>query len=141
MNLGERIDVQIEVDDDAVVLVLPRVLDDLMAPWQEAYQLGAMMELAANDVPNRPVVFDPITIQRETEQVRLNRHKRMVVLIFDHVDRVRLSPEACRIVARAIKKTAQDVDLAQRDIHMVYGKDGMLKKLVNQKLGYTQHIR
>lgn len=141
MYTGERIDVRIEVEDNAVVLVLPRLLDDLMVRWEEAMQLGQIMELAAQDVSNEPAVIDPVAVGHETGQVKLNRHGKHVVLIFQHTDRVRLSPEAARIVAAAIKKTAQDVSLAQRDVHMVYGRKGLLTKVVNQKLGYTQHVR
>ena len=141
MRATEKIDVRVEVEDDAVVLVLPRILDDCMVPWQEAFQLGAILEMAAADVPNQPLVINPLAAQIDSEQVQLNKHGRLVVLIFEHVDRVRLCPEAARIVGRAIKQVAQDVSLAERDIHIVYNRRGQIAKLVNQKVGYVQHVR
>ena len=141
MRATEKIAMRVEVEEDAVVLVLPRLLDDCPVPWQDAYQLGETLELAAADVPVKPAVINPLAVQLESEQVRLNRHKNLVVLLFGHVDRVRLSPEAARIVGRAIKRVAQDVEYALRDIHFVYDRRGLLRKLVNQKVGYTQHVR
>lgn len=141
LRAAEKIDIRVEVEEDAVVLVLPRLLDDCSVPWQEAFQLGEVLELASADVPNQPLVINPLAAHIDSEQVKLNKHGRLVVLIFEHVDRVRLCPEAARIVGRAIKQTAQDVSLAQRDIHIVYNRRGQIAKLVNQKVGYVQHVR
>lgn len=141
MAVVENIDIRVEVEEDAVVLVLPRRLHDFLAPWQDAFQLGDVLELAANDVPILNII-DPVAVRQQSSQIRLSKHKNLVVLLFDHTDRVRLCPEAARIVGQAIKKMAQDVSYAvEHDVHFVYNRHGLLTKLVNQKLGYTQRVR
>src|SRR5262245_35557538 len=107
----EKIDVRIEVFDDHVLMVLPRRMDDIMIPWQDAWTLGETLEMAANDVPTRPRIVNPAEIQLESEQIALNTHRnRYVVLLVRHTDRIKLSPGAAVIVARAIRMKAQDLD-------------------------------
>lgn len=110
----ERIDVRVEVEDDAIVLVLPRVLDDLAVPWRDAWRLARVLEQAAGDAPSPPRITDAGQVRRETEQVKLTGHKATVVLVFRHTDRVRLSPDAARVVATAIRAQAQEVEFGQR---------------------------
>jgi hypothetical protein len=119
-----REDFKIEVEEDAVVLVLPRKLDTYITVWQDAQRLGEVLEQAANDVPNRSSLLDPVLMQRESEQVKLNTHQKHVCMIFDWTDRIRLCPGAAVLVARAIRAMAQDCEMAERKVHISYKAKG-----------------
>jgi hypothetical protein len=119
-----REDVRVEVEDDAVVLVLPRKMDTFITPWQDARRLGEVLERAAKDVPRKVSILDPQSLQRETEQVRLGSYKTNVTLIFNWADRIRLSPHAAIAVAQAIKIKSQDVELEGRGVRMRYTREG-----------------
>lgn len=125
MPRNEKIDVRIEVEDDHLMVVFPRKLNDCMVSWQDAWRLGDILERAAADIPSKGLVVNGAAVNIETQQIRLNTHKKKyVVLLVDWTDRVRLSYEAARIVGRAIKLKAQDLDLLSRGVRMDYGVKG-----------------
>jgi hypothetical protein len=115
---------RIEGEQDHVVLVLPRRCDTWITSWQDADQLGLVLERAAMETPVRPLVDDPVRLNQESSQIRLNTHKGNVALIFDWTDRIKLSPGAAILVARAIRVMAQDCRLAERGTHMDYKAKG-----------------
>jgi hypothetical protein len=124
---SEKVDVRIEVFDDHVMLILPRKMDDLQTPWQEAWVLGEVIEQAANDIPNKPLVLDPVHAELESNKLKINTSsdKKNVVLFFDHTDRIKLSYEAARTVARAIRLVAQDLDYWNtKHVHISYKAKG-----------------
>src|SRR6266542_219059 len=141
----EKFDVRIEVEDDAVLLVFPRKLDDCIVPWQQAMDIGEILELAADDVPIQSAVIDPIAWNIEQAQVKLTTYKiGFVAMFFEHADRLRFSPEAAKLVGRAIRKVAQDAMFTEKGVFHEYVKKGplkgFLKRLVNRKLYYAQII-
>lgn len=139
---SERLDVRVEVYDSHVLLVFPKRIDDHMTPWQEAYILGEVMEMAASDIIN-PGIINPLEVEIQKDQIKLQTYKdKYVVMLFEHTDRIQLCKEACILVAREIKKKAQDLEyLNKKKIRFVYRKDGLLKRIINSRLGYTQEVR
>lgn len=135
-------DVRVEVEDTHIVIVFPSITDEFMTPWQDAYQLGTVLEMAAGDVPNPPKILNPVAINEEQAQILLNTYRRkFVVILLKHTDRIRLSPEAAKIVGRAIRQKAQDLDLLERKrIALLYNKRGLLQRLHDLKNGVTQII-
>ncbi len=129
--------IRIEVEEDHLVLVLPRFMDDWMTPWQEAWQLGDVIEQAAADIPQK-CLLDQGRIQLDQAQIRISTHQdRFVVLLFQHVDRVKLCYEAARLVARAIRMKAQDLDLLTRGVRMQYNAPGR----IGRPTPFWAHIR
>lgn len=123
--LDEKMDVKIEVQEDHILLVFPRPVDDVMVRWQDAWQLGSVIEQAANDIEKQYKVVNPIAEEIELAQLRINTHQdKYVVMIFNHTDRIRLSYEAARIVGRNIRMRAQDLDLLTRGVVMDYNAPG-----------------
>lgn len=115
--------VSLDVDEDSLTIVLDRKRDVLLFPWQAAYQLGAAMEKAAMEREPIIGIADPMQVEREQAQVRLNHdNKGHVVMVLDWTDRVKLSFTAAKVVARAIKLMAQDEDLLTRKVRMLYPK-------------------
>jgi hypothetical protein len=121
----QKFQVQIEVQDDCLLLVLPSLCDEVVVAWQEAWVLGETIERAAEDIPNKGFVLQPAQAEFDAAQMRLNTYKdKYVVLIFDHTDRIKLSYEAARICARSIRMKAQDLDFLSRGTRIVYNAPG-----------------
>src|ERR1700736_1167253 len=128
--MPEQLDIRIEVDHSHVVMVLPRKMDDFPTPWQNARELGTILEQAAGDVPAPPRVINWAQVKADQAQIRMTRHKKLVVMLFEHTDGIRLCPEAAKLVGRALRKVAQDAELAARGVHMVYNRRGELQQIV-----------
>lgn len=120
----ERMEVKVAVEDDHVLLVFPRPLDDFKCPWQDADNLGLVLIAASKDVPQQPLVVDPITFRQETEQVKIGSHKGHVVLLFAHTDRIKFGPTAAIAVGQAIRVKAQDLQLETKKVRITYDKNG-----------------
>lgn len=118
----EQCDVHIVVEEDGVVLVLPRHMDHFPTPWEHAWQLGAILEQASRDVPNKPLVIDGAAVSAETAQIKLAKWKdKYVILVFKWTDRLKFSAEAAKLVGRAIRAYAQDLDLwKNKRVRMTY---------------------
>ena len=115
-------EVRIEVEQDSVVIVFPRQMDHVVLPWKHAQEWGDTLERAAADCPLQLFNADGELVWNETSQFRLAKYlERNVVLFFPWGDRVRLSADSARIVARAIKMYAQDCEYAQhKGVRFVY---------------------
>lgn len=141
--MNERLDVRVEVEEDAVLLVFPRKMDTFITPWQDAWRLGETLELAAGDVPNKIGDLDPLQVIRDQGQVEIgvDTKERNVCLFFAWNDRLRFSSMAAKLVAQAIRMKAQDLDyLRNKGVRLVSNKKKLLTKIVNDKAGYTQII-
>lgn len=124
----ERMDVRIEVEKDSVLIIFPRKMDNFPTPWQQAYVFGQTLELAAEDIPQKPPVLDAVAAEIQAQKLALHASddKKLVIFVFEHSDRIRLSYEAARVVARNIKQMAQDLDLESRGVHMSYKEPGRI---------------
>lgn len=125
-QLSMKTDVRIEVFDDHILLVFPRQVDSFKTPWQEAWILGNTIELAAEDIPNKPLIVNPTAAEFESSKMQLFKDGSCVVLGFEHTDRIKLGYEAARICGRAIKLYAQDLDFASRGTHIRYDTKGRI---------------
>lgn len=124
---GEEVKVRVEVFDDHLMVVLPYAMDDLVISWQEAAVLGETMEQAAEDIPNKPVFFEPVATLLDSYKLRAGKYKdKYVRLVFDHTDRIKLGYEVARIVGRTIRQHAQDLDLLTRGVRMLYSPNGQV---------------
>lgn len=124
-RVRQKLDMRIEVEDTSLLIVLPERMDNWAIPWQEAMVVGQILEQASEDIPQKPTVIDPVQAEIEQLKLKLNKYQgKYVVLLFDWTDRIRLSYEAARTLGRAIKLYAQDLDYAQRGIHMDYNAPG-----------------
>lgn len=104
-------DIQIEVQDDHLLVIFPRKLDEFITPYQEAWVLGEVLEEAAGNIPNKVLDLEPTLVAMARARVRLNRYKdNVVVILDDHVDRIKLSYECALLLARSIRRVAQDVE-------------------------------
>jgi hypothetical protein len=138
----EKLDVRVEVDGAHIVLVFPRKMDDIQIHWSEAYEIGRVLEMAANDVAYFHAIIDIQAVIKEQAQVRMTTHKDHVVVLVDYTDRLSFSPESAVLVARAIKKAALDAQLLDtRGVRLVYDKVGVLRRIFHHKDGMTQRIR
>lgn len=141
--MNERLDVRVEVEEDAVLLVFPRKMDTFITPWQDAWHLGQIIEFAAEDVENKILDLDPLQVIRDQGQVEIgvDTKERNVCLFFAWADRLRFSSMAAKLVGGAIKMKAQDLDyLRNKGVRLVSNKKNLLTKIVNDKAGYTQII-
>lgn len=141
--MNERLDVRVEVEEQAIVLIFPRKMDTFITPWQDAWNLGEVMELAADDVPDKIGDLDPLQVVRDQGQVEIgvDTKERNVCLFFAWADRLRFSSMAAKLVGGAIKMKAQDLDyLNTKGVRMVSNKKKLLTQIVNDKAGYTQII-
>lgn len=121
--------IRIEVEEDHLLLVFLSRRDNFGMLYQEAWVLGDTLEQAAKDIPVKPEIVNPVQGEFESQKFRLNRHsengKEYIWLFFDHTDRIKLSPEAARIVARSIRQMAQDIDLkVNKLVHISYDEPG-----------------
>lgn len=118
----ENLNVRIEVEDSAVLLVFPRRMDHIMVPWQDAWRLGETLELAAKDVPHPPLILDYRQVIQDQGQLKIGTHlDKYVALFFQWSDRVVFCPEAATIAARGIRMKAQDLDyLENKRVKMLY---------------------
>ncbi len=142
--LGESVTFQLEVIDSpkSVLLVFDRKCDLAIVPWQDAFQLAETMEQVIADVRSEftPTLFG-ITL-REQQQVKLNHHKGLVAIVVEWTDRICFtSLDALFLVARALRKEAQDSQYELRGVHFQYDREGMLKKIGNTRTGITQIVR
>lgn len=142
--LGENVQFRIEVEDrpKSILLVFDKKCDWAIVPFQNAYELADLMLQVARDVKAEFARGDIFTIEREQAQVQLNFHKGLVALLVEHTDRLRFTTiEAFTLVAKALKKVAQDSQLSLRGVHLQYDRQGMIKKLFNTKLDTVQIVR
>lgn len=98
---------RIEIDNDEIVMILPRVMEDWALPWQDAWELGAVLEEAARQIPVKLLIAD--SIKTSMNQVKVTDYHGLVVLLFQHVDRVRLSRDASIFLGRKIRSMAQNM--------------------------------
>lgn len=141
--MNESLDVRVEVEERAVVLIFPRSMDTFVTPWQDAWRLGETLELAADEVPNKIGDLDPLQVVRDQGQVEIGNDtkERNVCLFFAWTDRLRFSSMAAKLVGGAIKMKAQDLDyLNTKGVRLVSNKKKLLTQIVNEKAGYTQII-
>ena len=103
---------RIEVDSDAVVLILPKIMDDWATTWHEAWEFGAVLEEAARQLPMELLIASRIT--ESMDQVKVGRYKNSIVFLFNHTDRVRLTRNAAIFLSRQIRAKAQDLKHAKQ---------------------------
>ena len=142
--LGESVTFRIEVEDSpkGVLLVFDRKCDYCIVPWQDAFRLAEVMEQVIKDVGKEFVPLSYDEVIEQSSQIRMNHHKGLVALLVEWTDRIRFtSLEAFKMVALALRKTAQDSSLELRGVHFKYDRQGMLKKIHNSRLGITQQVR
>lgn len=141
--LGENVVFQIEVEQDAVLLVFDRKCSSALVPWEDAYDLAVLMEKVVEDVRNDFKPTGIATTMREQRQVELNHGKGLVAIFVEWADRVRYtSLDAFYLTAQAIKKTAQDAQYAQRGVHFLYQSGtNLLSKIHNTRTDVTQYVR
>jgi hypothetical protein len=108
MNFAMRI----EVDSDALVLTMPKVIDDCVIPWQDAWELGATLEEAAKQLPMELLIGEKI--RAGMDQVRVTTYGGLVVLLFKHTDRVRLTRNAAIFLGQQIRAKAQELKHAKQ---------------------------
>jgi hypothetical protein len=109
--MSENNDIKIEVFEDHLMLILPRIMDDFITPWENAWKLGAILEQVAESIKVKDSIIDSAKVERESGQIALNTHQnKYVCLLFRHTDRIKLSYHSAIMVARAIKMKAQDLD-------------------------------
>lgn len=121
----ERLQVRVEGFDDHLVIVFPRKMDSYITPWQDAMQFALTLELAARETPVQNCIINPVELAAETGQIKLNKHNdKYVVLNFAWTDRIKLTPQAARYVADAIKIVADDLRLLTRGVRMRYDIEG-----------------
>jgi len=112
MQPGLNFDVRVEVESDCVVVVLSTKTDNLLMVWEDAWVFGETLEKAAEDIPNKPLIANPIQEELSADKIKLGTDARnkLVCLFFDHTDRLKFTYEAARVVARCIRLKAQDLD-------------------------------
>lgn len=142
--LGQNVDFRIEVEDkpQSVLLVMDRKADTHVVTWESAFRLAEVMEQVINDLRGefKPTSF--FVTQQEQTQVKLNHHKGLVAILCDWTDRIRFtSLDAFFLVARALRKMAQDAYLELRGTKIEYNTEGLIKKIHNFKAGFTQEVR
>lgn len=127
--MADKEEIRIEVEEDHLLLVFPSKRDNFGMLYQHAWHVGEIMEQAAQDIPKKPEIVNPVHAEFESQKLKLNRHsengKEYVWLFFDHTDRIKLGYEAARIVARSIRQMAQDIDFKHNKlVHMSYNEPG-----------------
>jgi hypothetical protein len=140
--LGENVQFQIEVESDAVLLVLDRKCDWCLMPWQDAFRLAQVMEQVIEDVRKDFTPTSFLITQQEQSQIRFAHHKGLVALLVTWTDRVRFtSLDAFYLVQKALMKTAQDAQLSCQGIHFEYDRQGLIRKLHNLHRDEVQFVR
>jgi hypothetical protein len=120
--VDEKCDVDIEVQEDHLLIVFSRKMDDFIMPWQDAMRLGQAIEMAAQHIPKKPLIVLPTGFEFEEQKIKLAKFQgKFVVLVFDHTDRLKLSYEAARVLGRSMREQAQDMMLKQeKGVHILY---------------------
>lgn len=142
--VGENVQFRIEVEDSpkCVVLVLDRKCDWCIVPWEDAFTLAEAIERVIQDVKGEFLPSDQFTMEREQAQVKFNFDRGLVAILVEWTDRVKFtSLEALLLVARALRRTAQDAQLAARGVRLKYGRQGAIRELHDLKAGTVQKVR
>lgn len=104
-------EVRIVVDETHLTLILPRIMDDTVIPWEEAWTLGCVIEQAGQNIPSK--------IAAVSDRLGINVFRdRAIVLLFYHTDRIRISKDMCSVVASRLKKYAQDVQFLLQGVNL-----------------------
>lgn len=143
--LGENVRFTIEIEDKpkSILLVFDRKCDVAIVPYQDAYNLAAVMEQVITDVKAEfGDATDRDVVESEQAQIRLVHHNELVAIVVEWTDRLRFTTwEAFYLVLNALKKCAQDAQLSAKGVHIRYDRNGMISKIHNKRLGHTQNVR
>jgi hypothetical protein len=134
--------IRIEVEDGQrhLLIALGRSCEYIGVHWQDAFALAETLDLAITDITDPLDVISVGELDREASQVKLNHRGEMVFVFFAWTDRLRFSWRPASLFRDALKKVAQDAQLAGKGVHLVYNQYGMIRRLFNRKTGCTQHI-
>jgi hypothetical protein len=143
--IGEQVTFQIEVEENPprLLLVFDRKYDYAIVPWDDAIHLADVMERAwFENQALFPIRQTQQFVEVEQAQIKLAHHYGLVALLVTWTDRLSFqSADAWLLVARAIKKSAQDSMLERKGIHISYDRQGMISKIHNSQTGTTQKVR
>lgn len=143
--IGENVQFNIEVEDrpHSILLVFDRPCDHIFIPWESAFNLADLMDHVILDVQDEfSQLINVEEFAREQAQIKFNYADGLVALLTEWTDRIRFtSIYAFMTVAKALRITAQDCQLACKGVHVEYTKEGLIKRIHDSKSGTTQQVR
>lgn len=124
------ISISIEAEESQVVLVFDRKTDCILLPPEAGRQFSNNIQGAASIVRDNgkdPILVPSSTIA-DTEKVKIGEYQGHVAILFDRCDRLYFGWRAALIVAKAIAKKSQDIELLGRGIRLQRFDPNWMKK-------------
>ena len=118
-------------NDGKLLLVLPFKMSDWATPYQEAMVFGLILQKTASEVRAPSLVIDHTEHVRDTKKIKIREHKKLLVMVFyDHVDRMELVASAAHVIGGRIMKKAQDMlYLYEKGVRMRYDVPGRIGRV------------
>jgi hypothetical protein len=108
-----RVNVQIEVEDDHLVIAFEKPCDHFIGPWQEMQVLADTIEMAADAIPNPRPIHTRLELQQEYEEsgLKVNELKgKYICFVFKWAGYIRLTQCAARSLINEIRRRGQDLE-------------------------------
>ena len=141
---GTKSDFRIEVEESPlrIVIVLDRKYDVVIVPSEDALRFAETMDQVYEDFKDKFTTSNVQEVIDQQDQIRMAIVQGGgVAMVVKWTDRITFtSLDAFYLVSKALRKCAQDSDLAIRGVHIKYNKQKMIKSIHNSKTGETQII-